>query len=119
MYVPLITFIAGLAVAGTLAWLIFRQRERDFKSATDAYARLLGIRDGEYTTLADRSFITRNLPPSKVDANAEYEERAQREREAAAERKNNPKPHRIGAVDSAQLEAVMKARQKRDSASVN
>ena len=117
--VPLFTFIAGLAVAGVLAWLIFRQRERDSKGTNDAYARLLDKRDAEYTTLLDRAFILRNLPPAKVDANAEYEERAQKEREEAEERKRNPMPKRYGAVDRAQIEATMKARREARGESVN
>ena len=117
---PLIVFILGLAVAGVLAWLIFRQRERDFKSATDAYARLLDKRDDEYTTLLDRAFILRNLPPSKVDANAEYEERAQKEREAAARRaEQGAMPSRIGPLDSAQLQATMNARREKAEGRVN
>ncbi len=118
-YAPLITFILGLAVAGTLAWLIFRQRERDSKGTNDAYSRLLNTRDAEYTTLLDRAFIFRNLPPAKVDANKEYEERAQKEREAAEERAKNPTPHRYGAVDRAQIEATMKARREQAEGRVN
>jgi hypothetical protein len=116
---PLIAFILGLAVAGVLAWLIFWQRERDSKGTNDAYSRLLDKRDDEYTTLLDRAFVLRNLPPAKVDANKEYEERAQKEREAAAARAKNPMPSRIGPVDSAVLEATMKARQKASGESVN
>jgi hypothetical protein len=115
-YIPFIAFGLGVLITAGVATLIYLQRERDFKTLIAVWAELLGTRDGEYTTLADRAFVIRNLPPSKVDANAEYEERKEAERIVAAERaERGPKPSRIGPLDSAQLEATMKARREQGS----
>lgn len=118
-YIPFITFGLGVLITAGVAALIYFQRERDFKSTTAAWSRLLNTRDGEYVTLADRAFASRNLPPSKVDANAEYEEQREAERIAAAERaERGEKPSRKGPLDRAQLQAVMDARREQGT-SVN
>lgn len=112
-YIPFIAFGLGVLITGGAAAFIFFQRERDFKSTIDAYARLLGIRDGEYATVLDRAFASRNLPPSKVDANKEYEEQRQAEQEAEARRgEQGDKLSRIGPVDNALIEATMEARRR-------
>lgn len=108
--IPFGVFLIGLA-------FLHYARERDFKTITSAWEKLLEQRDREFEIVADRWYALRNLPPSNVEMSTEYAARQEAQRQADEERKNlGPKPTRIGPIDSATLAMELEHRRKQKAA---
>lgn len=121
-FIPEFSFALGVVLAGIVAALVYRLRDRDFKHTIAAYDRLLDKRDAEYESLKeekesilDRLHATRNLPPGKVDMTEERQER--REKEQKREAEGPQRPHRIsrGPYDTAVSNMLAESKRQREA----
>lgn len=106
-YLPIVTFVLGLLVAGVFAYLMGIARERDFKHTIAAYARLIETDDTRFSSVMDRLHATKNLPPEAVNMKSEHEERREQSRIKKQEMDDlglGQIPKRHGPVDSGVLE---------------
>lgn len=110
-YLPIITFVLGLLVAGTVGTLVALARERDFKHTVAAYARIIETDDKRFDSVIDRLYVSKNHAPSQVDLKSEHE--ARRERAQARSQERQDIPRRVGPVDSGTLEMELQVRRAR------
>lgn len=113
-YTPVITFVLGLLVAGTLGALVALAQERNFKNTVAAYARIIETDDKRFANVMDRLHASRNLPPENVDMAVERAE--QRERAKTRSQEKSIYPKRVGPNDSTLLAMELDVRRQRAEA---